>query len=126
MKYYLFIKEERGQVTVTDLETSSTTTAKQSKIGELSFPVPIQSKGPVGTSSGPEFVLKGSLDGPGMSGHIVTASGQIAVKAAKLVSVWSCSSHTDPAHLAKTEEEMRAATAKNNCKGWHKVDPPKD
>jgi hypothetical protein len=47
----------------------------------------------------------------------------VLLEGVELASVWACSNHKEPTHTAKTEDEMRSLTSKNQCQGWHKLRP---
>jgi hypothetical protein len=123
-KQYVYIEDRGADIKVTDLATSTETLAKKTPSGQVDFVIE--------SAGGIQVVLKGSLKDSTLTGSISPATGTAGsssgpgpvVRATRLASLWSCSGHS-PAHLAATEQEMRDAVAKNSCKGWYKVSPPK-
>ena len=118
---YILISEGPTGVTLKDLETSSQVRADKRSDGSVKFPTTTMST----KSWGATDITLDRVSGDSASGTLTLVGGTtITVLATRLVSVWACA-HDPTAHVAKTEDEMRTATAKNGCVGWHKVEPPK-
>jgi hypothetical protein len=70
--------------------------------------------------------LEGKASMNAMSG-VITKADSPAVAAGKswtagrLGSIWACSNHDKPKHIAKSESEMRDYTKKNGCMGWFMI-----
>lgn len=118
---YLLISEGPTGVTLKDLETSSQVRADKRPDGSVTFTTKTMSTNAWRATD----ITLDRVSGDSTPGTLTLVGGTtVAVFALRLVSVWACA-HDPTAHVAKTEEEMRSATAKNGCVGWHKVEPPK-
>ncbi len=118
---YVLISEGPTGVTLKDLETSTQVRADKRPDGSVKFPTTAMSTKGWGATD----ITLNRVSGDSASGTLTMVGGTtIAVLARRLVSVWACA-HDPTAHVAKTEDEMRNATAKNGCVGWHKVESQK-
>lgn len=108
---------------VSDPETKETSKTKAQGGTAVSFTLPVKSESSGDVKS---VVFHGSLNGSTLLGTMSVDGVDVQWKAVKLASVWECSNHKNPAHVATTEEEMQALTKKYNCMGWHKLKPGND
>jgi hypothetical protein len=120
-KRFVRIIQKGDDVFIEDLQFGSAIYKHEMRGGSVNFFVHAPDKSATVWLEG-----KPSKTADSMSGVITKADTGIVATgemwaAARLGSVWACSNHDKPKHIAKSEAEMRDYSKKNGCMGWFRI-----